>query len=135
MRYWIIALLLLCLLLAGCSAQPEEPGDLNTAPVEATQPDPVSPKPSIQEEEPQQGETASCLSDPAHPIAMQIAAEYPEITSYQQIMDWFCSGFEFEDILTALQTEEISDYPADILLTMLEYGQSWEEIWIEIGLE
>ena len=80
-------------------------------------------------------ETDSCLTDPAHPIGQQIAADYAAFTNYQQIMNWFCSGFEFEDILTALETEDASEFSADILLTMLEYGQSWNEIWVEIGLE
>ena len=66
-------------------------------------------------------------------IGQGIADEY-EFTSYNEVMTWFCDGAEFEDILVALQTEELSDTPAEDMLAMLAEGFSWEEIWLVVGL-
>ncbi|MBN2043537.1 MAG: hypothetical protein JW757_00850 [Anaerolineales bacterium] len=90
---------------------------------------------SAQTDEEIQQEIDACYANPDHPIGQQIAADYAGQTTYSEVMDWFCSGFEFEDILTALETADLSGYHAEILLTMLEYGQTWEEIWAEIGLK
>lgn len=49
-------------------------------------------------------------------------------------MRWFCSGFLFEDILTALQTAEETSATPQELLSMYENGQTWEEIWLELEL-
>ena len=76
---------------------------------------------------------SDCYGDEIHPMGKSIADLY-ENTNYEEVMQWFCSGFLFEDILTALQTaEQTSTTPAD-LLSMYENGQTWEEIWLELGL-
>ena len=49
-------------------------------------------------------------------------------------MVWFCNGFEFEDILTALQTSDETSLPAAELLETFANGQTWDEIWAELGL-
>lgn len=74
-----------------------------------------------------------CLGEGINPIASAIAADY-ETTSYAEVMTWFCNGAEFEDILTALLTEELTGVPAEELLVMLADGFSWDEIWQVIGL-
>ncbi|MFC1936812.1 hypothetical protein ACFLYP_04010, partial [Chloroflexota bacterium] len=68
-----------------------------------------------------------------HPIGEAIAESY-ESADYEQVMTWFCNGAEFEDIMTALETEQDSELTAEELLLKLAEGQSWEEIWVEIGL-
>jgi hypothetical protein len=131
--------ILLIQLLIGCQIQ-----STNLKPSQTTQADntPATENTSSERETSDPTEAVetldpvqACMDNPDHPIGLQISAEFETLTSYEQVMSWFCSGFVFDDILTALQTAEVSDFPADFLLTMLEYGQSWEEIWIEIGLE
>ncbi|RPI87414.1 MAG: hypothetical protein EHM41_05060 [Chloroflexi bacterium] len=51
---------------------------------------------------------------------------------YEQVIDWFCAGFSFENILLSLETSEAVDIPAETLLEML-LEQEWEEIWEEVG--
>ena len=75
-----------------------------------------------------------CYGDETHPIGQSIADLYPDQTDYEEVMIWFCNGFEFEDILTALQTSEESDILAEELLAKFEHGQTWDEIWLELGL-
>jgi hypothetical protein len=82
--------------------------------------------PSVETAEP------SCLGDKIHPIGKAIADEY-ETANYDQIMTWFCSGAEFEDILVALETEIQTDTAADDVLQMLAAGFSWNDIWLTIG--
>jgi hypothetical protein len=76
---------------------------------------------------------SDCLGDEINPIASSIAADY-ESTSYTEVMTWFCNGAEFEDILTALMTEDLTGVLAEELLEMLADGFSWDEIWRVIGL-
>jgi ActR/RegA family two-component response regulator len=75
----------------------------------------------------------NCLGDEISPIGQSIADEY-ESASYEQVMTWFCNGAEFEDILTALETESQTGTPAEEMLLMLADGFTWEEIWQMIGL-
>jgi len=75
----------------------------------------------------------NCLGDETSPIGQTIADEYDTVT-YEQVMTWFCSGAEFEDILVALETEEQTDTSADEMLKMLADGFTWEEIWQLVGL-
>ena len=74
----------------------------------------------------------NCLGDKVNPIGQAIADEY-EIASYSQVMTWFCSGAEFEDILVALETEYQTDTSADDMLQMLAAGFSWNDIWLTTG--
>jgi hypothetical protein len=75
-----------------------------------------------------------CYVDGEHPIAESIAEQFEEITTYDEIMTWFCSGAYFEDILNALMTEEMVEADADELLHMLAAGKTWDEIWLELGI-
>jgi hypothetical protein len=75
-----------------------------------------------------------CYPDGIHPIGLSIAEQFEEITTYQEVMNWFCSGAEFEDILNALLTEELSDGDAESFLIMIAEGATWDEIWLELGI-
>jgi hypothetical protein len=74
-----------------------------------------------------------CLGDEISPVGQAIADDY-EFTDYEQVMDWFCNGAEFEDILVALETEAQTGTPTDEMLQMLADDFTWEEIWQLIGL-
>jgi hypothetical protein len=88
-----------------------------------------------QPEETQPGESpeAECPGEGINNIGQGIADEY-EFARYEEVMTWFCSGAEFEDILVALQTEDQTGTPAEEMLVKLAEGFTWEEIWLVIGL-
>ncbi len=76
-----------------------------------------------------------CPSQTAvNPIGESIADEYDFVT-YDDVMAWFCEGAAFEDIVVALETEALTDTPAEEMLQMLADGFTWEEIWFVVGLE
>jgi hypothetical protein len=75
-------------------------------------------------------ESAGCTGSEPHPIGLSIAGDYD--VPYEQVMEWFCSGYSFENILVALETGEATDIPPETLLLML-LDMEWEEIWDEIG--
>ena len=76
---------------------------------------------------------AECPGEQQNLIGQGIAGEY-EFTSYAEVMNWFCDGAEFEDILVALQTEDQTEFPAEEMLILLSEGFNWEDIWLVIGL-
>jgi hypothetical protein len=73
-----------------------------------------------------------CLSPEAQGLGSSIAGSF-EI-SVEAVMDWYCSGYDFEDILLALQTTAQVQLSADELLYRLGQGQTWDDIWLDIGL-
>ena len=73
-----------------------------------------------------------CLSQEAQLLAEHISEGF-EIP-VEAVMGWYCQGFEFEDILLALQTSAGSEISPDELLVRLGQGQSWDDIWKDIGL-
>jgi hypothetical protein len=75
-----------------------------------------------------------CFGPEVHPVGQSIADQFNELTDYNQVMVWFCNGTQFDDILTALLTEESTAISAADLLDMLHGGLTWDEIWVEIGL-
>jgi hypothetical protein len=77
---------------------------------------------------------AECYPEGIHPIGDSIADQFHEITTYQEVMNWFCSGAEFEDILNALVTEELSEIDAENFLKMIADGNTWDDIWLELGI-
>lgn len=130
--------LMIALILAGCAAPSVNDGagnvQLNSGAghtgngssadsVEIGQPTPLAEE-----------NAEECQTGGEHPIAISIAADYPEITTYEEIVGWFCQGALFEDILSALTTEELTGVDAGEVLTMVAHGQSWEEIWLELGV-
>ena len=74
-----------------------------------------------------------CLGDEVNPIGQAIAEDF-EFTTYDEVMTWFCNGAEYEDILVALETEDLSAVPAEEMLQMLADGFTWEEIWLLTGV-
>ena len=76
---------------------------------------------------------SNCATKDANKMGESIAGSYP-FTSTEEVMSWFCQGAEFEDILTALETEEITGTAAEDMLQMRAEGLSWDEIWLVIGL-
>ena len=55
--------------------------------------------------------------------------------TYDQAMTWFCDGAEFEDILVALETQDVTGEPAEDMLQMLVDGLTWDDIWLLDGLD
>jgi hypothetical protein len=94
-----------------------------------------TPTPVEQLEEIPPAETSGpdCYGSEPNQIALGIVEKF-EGTTYEQVMVWFCNGAEFENILVALQTEKETGYPAEDLLLLIAGDQTWEEIWLSIGL-
>jgi hypothetical protein len=145
MNKTLFLLLIPMLLLASCRQTTEGNVSLETSPIpsmdtskandEVSATDDQEPSPAVStEEQPLETLGPDCYGDQIHPIGQSIADLYPEQMDYEEVMTWFCNGFEFEDILTALQTAEETDYSAEELLSKFEHGQTWEEIWIELGI-
>lgn len=73
----------------------------------------------------------SCVETNPHPVAENIAGTYK--VEYDQVMDWFCGGEAFDDILLALETHKLTDAPVEDLLQRA--GQvGWDQVWIEYGV-
>jgi len=148
MKKTLILLLFIAVLLSGCGETPAENLPPATEPVTPNQPEVTQPSDDIptQElsdtpteqvpptEEPLETLGPDCYGEETHPIGQSIADQYSELTDYDEVMVWFCNGFEFEDILTALQTSEETSLPAGELLETFANGQTWDEIWAELGL-
>jgi hypothetical protein len=73
-----------------------------------------------------------CLSPEAQTMGDSIATTFG--TTFEQVMVWHCSGYAFEDILLALQTAVDTEIAPGELLSKLDQGSTWDEIWEEIGL-
>ena len=124
----MLLVLLMTILIAGCSPQvtPTRVMDATSSPISedlvvlATTPIEESP--------------TECPGEEINPIGQSIAKDY-DFTSYDQVMAWFCEGAEFEDILVALETQALTEEPADEMLQMLADGLTWNDIWILVGLE
>jgi len=82
---------------------------------------------------PMESAEPDCPGGGTNRIGEAISDEY-DFASYEDVMTWFCAGAEFEDIMVALQTEELTSTPAEELLVMLADGFTWEEIWLVAGL-
>lgn len=96
------------------------PADVPAAPPPAGEPPAVEAPPTCYEGE--------------HPIAAGIAEDYAALTDYEEIMTWFCNGADFEDILNALLTEEMTGVEAKDLLVEIAQGKTWNDIWLELGV-
>jgi hypothetical protein len=148
MKKTIFLLLISAFLLSGCSGNnPEnnpsainpvtpnqqeinQPSGENNAPDES-----VPPAAEVfPAEEPLETLGPDCYGEDAHPIGSSIASQFPDLTEYEEVMVWFCNGFEFEDILTALQTSQETGIPPGELLETFANGLTWEAIWIELGM-
>jgi hypothetical protein len=74
--------------------------------------------------------TACPQLDP-HPIGTSIAEKFD--VPYEEVMDWFCEGKTFEDILLALETRELTGRTLEELFAMQEQ-MSWDDIWKQLGI-
>ena len=136
MKKFLILLILLVLLLSACSNtgnQVEGPSideilDQYQKPGQPGEGEMAAP------DEPLPTNGPDCYQDGEHPIAVSIVEQFPEITSYNEVMVWFCNGAQFEDILNALTTEEMTSVDANEILTMIADGMSWDQIWLELGV-
>jgi len=81
---------------------------------------------------PQEISAPGCPADDASKIGRSIADSYPFSTA-DEVTTWFCQGAEFEDIMVALETEELNGTPAEDMLQMRAEGMSWDEIWLAVG--
>ena len=129
----LLLTLLIIVLLAGCGT-PDNQIDDSPAnqPEGADQNDPVEQEVGAEEATSTSG--PDCYGPEIHPVGQSIADQFEDETSYEQVMVWFCNGIHFDDILTALQTETLTSISAADLLQMLDSGQTWDQIWVEIGL-
>jgi hypothetical protein len=130
---------LLCILLVSCgiptptSAQPN-PGGVSAQATEPPSTDATGQPPSGTSIPAKDLETTpgNCADESVNQIGKSIADSY-SFTSPQEVMTWFCQGAEFEDIMTALETEELTGIAAEDMLKMRAEGLSWDEIWKLIG--
>ena len=129
----LMAALLLAGLITGCSLGAASTSDTAAGAIPATEktsaatPAEMTPAPA--------GESDTECPGPAiNPLGESIAADY-NFTTYDQVMAWFCEGAAFEDILTALETQAVTEEPAGEMLQMLADGWTWEDIWLLVGLE
>ncbi|MFO7944425.1 MAG: hypothetical protein R6U51_09045 [Anaerolineales bacterium] len=94
-----------------------------------------TPPPTEEENEAEQSEeeknTSACPEEDPQPIAVSISEKFD--VSYEKVIDWYCDGYIFEDILLALQTSKMSDVEPDTLLKEIE-AKTWEEIWDNLGI-
>lgn len=82
-------------------------------------------------QEGQERQLVDCPPTEPHPVAESIAEKYQE--DYQEIVDWYCAGYSFEDILVALQTSRLSDLePLELLEKTAD--QEWLDIWEDLNL-
>jgi hypothetical protein len=119
-----LSLLFVCLsafLLTTTSCSPTSPSITETAITIDTTP------------ETNETPASDCLGGVINPIGESIAEDF-ETVDYLQVIDWFCSGAEFEDILVALETEALTDTSASDMLQMLADGLTWDEIWQSVGV-
>jgi hypothetical protein len=118
----------------GEVTQPEEPVDVQPVELPTATPGEAISQNGAEVNEADPG----CLEEIDNAVARAIAEEYSQAASYEQVMVWFCSGAEFEDIITALQTKELvapsEEVTVEDMLKMLVDGFTWDEIWQSIGV-
>lgn len=126
-------------LLAACAGKGPTPTPIEapvqpSAATEQVSPTPaqVTPASTASEVTPVETGAANCATEDANKIGESITKSYP-FTSPEEVMTWFCQGAEFEDILTALETEEVNGTAAEDMLLMRAEGLTWEEIWEVVG--
>jgi hypothetical protein len=130
-RKILFLLLALSLILTSCSAGPAQPTALSGGP---DFPSPTALAATGMPVVEESTAPPTCASEDVRKLAESIAADYA-FTNTDEVLTWFCSGAEIEDIMVALQTEELTAVPAEDMLKMRADGLTWEEIWQTVGLE
>jgi len=120
-------------LLAGCASTADQTEQNLPVENETTEQENTA-APTQDEQQSTSTSGPDCYGPEIHPVGQSIADQFEDYTDYDQVMVWFCNGAQFDDILTALQTEVLSGISVDDLLEMLDSGQTWNQIWVEIGL-
>lgn len=72
----------------------------------------------------------NCTNPENQTMAKNISQTFD--TSDGEVMEWHCDGYDFEDILIALETKIATGVPVDELLKKSQ-NQEWEEIWEDVG--
>ncbi|MEJ2758070.1 MAG: hypothetical protein P8046_06250 [Anaerolineales bacterium] len=72
--------------------------------------------------------------DRLHPLATKIVERFAGATTEDQIMEWFCEGHSFGQIMLALMTQKFDGTDPEDLLQMRKGGKGWGIIWKEKGL-
>ena len=73
----------------------------------------------------------NCSAINPHPVAEGMAETF-NIT-YDEVMELYCDGYAFSDLLLAYETTQLVDQSAEELLSLLE-TRTWEEIWDDLGV-
>jgi hypothetical protein len=125
-----ILVMALALSLTGCTSSAPQTARTGSQPKSwsASRPltDPTSgPLPAA----PEAGPAAVCPDPAPHPIGLSISETFE--ASYAQVIEWYCAGQSFEDILLALQTEELTGHPVAEIFALKEQ-MTWDEIWTEL---
>ncbi len=143
-RWWIVMLVVVSLLAACGSAVP--PTSVNTGNEDAqgpeqgqdtnaagTVPEGGSAEDVDSAAQPVAPVDIHCTETDPHPIAQSIAETYQ--VTYEEVMVFFCSGVEFDDIVLAYQTAGLSGRDVKEVLTLWYDFGNWDDVWGELGLE
>ena len=76
-----------------------------------------------------QTEYLTCLTENPHTVAQDITERFQ--ISYQEVENWYCRGYSFEDIMLALMTTKLWGIDTDDVLQAHE-TQTWDQIWVEL---
>jgi len=132
----VLSLFLIVFLLGACATESAAPL-IESAPVNDDSVPKVEDTPPTETEEivdpGPELIAGDCLSGEVSPVGQSIADDFGSV-SYEQVINWFCNGAEYEDILVALETEALTEVSAEEMLAMLANGLPWEEIWQQVGL-
>lgn len=74
--------------------------------------------------------TTSCPGTEPRPSAVRLSRTYN--VSEEEIMDWYCGGFGFEEIDLAYSLSQQFGLDVDVIFSMRESGMEWGEIKLEL---
>jgi hypothetical protein len=77
-------------------------------------------------------EFALCVDSSPHPVAVRLAGRYGE--SPEQVIGWFCEGYDLGEIIYALSTGEEAGVDAGMVLARWTELGGWGLVWQELGL-
>jgi hypothetical protein len=134
---WFSSCLICFVILTACVSEAPETVDIQPSQVVEESTSTPLPVETIVPTETNPGNPENvdlCPGEETNQIGQSIAEDYEDV-EYQEIMNWFCSGAAFEDIVVALETESLTGKAVEDLLKMVADGYTWEEIWFLEGLE
>lgn len=92
---------------------------------------PTTAKQEAEQKESNPTTPSNCPQPDPHPLGESIAEKFK--VSYDEVIDWYCEGYLFEDILLAAQTSQLADVEPGELLQDTQ-SKSWDQIWEELDL-